>query len=317
VLFKDLLCAIPQPSGLWPLGERSISMYPLQRTCIRNALIKLHLLTVMLVGIKQSLPFASALSSRLPVRFSTPSALQLTNGCLPGRSAWTISSRSASRLLSTLSPSELDQLNEKIKEKGDEIRKLKESGAEKADLSTHITELLNLKAMLPSDEMGEQNGKMDKPAKNESRAKKASLTKEASKQTVVVEELSESELRVNRLAKIEAIRKAGVEPFEYTFQATHSAKQLAMAYDGKLKDGEEDVEADAAVAGRIMTRRVFGKLAFFTMQDETGMIQLQFDTNRLEESFQVCARQGKLLQKMDTCVGLTTFVSTNVCMSSN
>jgi WHEP-TRS domain/OB-fold nucleic acid binding domain len=265
--------------------------HPIQRTCIRNVLIKLHLLTVMLLGIKQSLPFARALSSLLPFRFST-TARQVTNGCLPGRSAWITSSSSPSRLLSTLSPSELDQLNEKIKEKGDEIRKLKESGAEKADLTTHITELLNLKAMLPSDEMGEHNGKMEKPDKNESRAKNAPPTKQPSKKTVVVEELSESELRVNRLAKIEAIRNAGVEPFEYTFQATHAAKQLAAAYDGKLTDGEEDVEADVAVAGRIMTRRVFGKLAFFTMQDETGMIQLQFDTNRLEESFQVCARRS-------------------------
>jgi len=58
-------------------------------------------------------------------------------------------------------------------------------------------------------------------------------------------------------------------------------------YEGKLADGEEDESADVAVAGRIMTRRVFGKLAFFTLQDESGTIQLQFDKTRLDESFKV------------------------------
>lgn len=36
-----------------------------------------------------------------------------------------------------------------------------------------------------------------------------------------------------------------------------------------------------------MTRRVFGKLAFFTLQDESGIIQLQFDKNRLGDNFKV------------------------------
>jgi lysyl-tRNA synthetase class II len=42
-----------------------------------------------------------------------------------------------------------------------------------------------------------------------------------------------------------------------------------------------------AVAGRIMARRVFGKLAFFTLQDNTGVIQLYIDKGRLGEEFNV------------------------------
>ena len=39
-----------------------------------------------------------------------------------------------------------------------------------------------------------------------------------------------------------------------------------------------------------MARRVFGKLAFFTLQDNTGVIQLYIDKGRLEEEFNVrCA----------------------------
>ena len=54
---------------------------------------------------------------------------------------------------------------------------------------------------------------------------------------------------------------------------THSAAALRSEY-AALADGEE-VEPDVpvAVAGRVMTKRVFGKLAFITMQDESGTVQ--------------------------------------------
>jgi lysyl-tRNA synthetase class 2 len=78
-----------------------------------------------------------------------------------------------------------------------------------------------------------------------------------------------------------------VEPFAYSFDCTKSAAQLTAEYEGRLDDGAEDEESDVSVAGRIMTRRVFGKLAFFTLQDESGIIQLQFDKNRLGDTFQV------------------------------
>lgn len=50
-----------------------------------------------------------------------------------------------------------------------------------------------------------------------------------------------------------------------------------------LTSGEE-VETEVAIAGRIMARRVFGKLAFFTLEDETGTIQLYLEKNRIQES---------------------------------
>jgi lysyl-tRNA synthetase class 2 len=81
------------------------------------------------------------------------------------------------------------------------------------------------------------------------------------------------------------MRDANVEPFEYTFDVTRSAAELAAEYDGRLQEGEEDDESDVSVAGRIMMRRVFGKLAFFALQDGSGTIQLQFDKNRLGDAF--------------------------------
>jgi len=97
--------------------------------------------------------------------------------------------------------------------------------------------------------------------------------------------MSESELRQARLAKVDAMKEAGAEPYAYTYAPTHSSEELKVLYEGKLEGGEEDEEADVAVAGRIMAKRVFGKLAFFTLQDEFGTIQLHLEKNRLGDTF--------------------------------
>lgn len=180
---------------------------------------------------------------------------------------------------------DLDELNDKIKAKGDEIRQLKADGIEKDALAPHIAELLALKAQLPESDNDDNS-----PPKKEKK-KKQQPQQEAKKKgpsPKKEEELSESELRLNRLAKVDAMRQANVEPFEYTYNVNRSSKQLNDEYTDRLEPGEEDEESDIAVAGRIMTRRVFGKLAFFTLQDETGTIQLQFDKGRLGDSFKVC-----------------------------
>jgi hypothetical protein len=194
------------------------------------------------------------------------------------------------RLMSTAV--DLDDLNKKIQGKGEEIRQLKADGIDKAALAPHIQELLALKAQLPADESSSSTAP---PPKQEKKKQKQPQKEKKTPQPKKVEEtMSESELRLSRLSKVESMREAGVEPFEYSFDPTRSAAQLISEYDGRLEGGEEDEESDVSVAGRIMTRRVFGKLAFFTLQDETGTIQLQFDKLRLGEAFQVRACVDRL-----------------------
>jgi hypothetical protein len=238
---------------LWTLMARSARAFSLQHSLVRNTM-----------SAKTSIQSVSTLSG-------------LNYGRRPGMMLLSTASSS--------SPAELEQLKENIKLKGEEIRQLKADGVDKADLAPVVQQLLALKAQLPPEE-GEQPKEKQKEA---SKPKKEKPKKQpAAKKAVVEETLSESELRAIRLAKVEAMREAGVEPFEYTYDATHTATELIVMYQDKLEGGEEDESADVAVAGRIMTRRVFGKLAFFTLQDATGTIQLQFDQNRLGDDFQVC-----------------------------
>ncbi|MDJ0566120.1 MAG: lysine--tRNA ligase, partial [Microcystis sp. M49629_WE12] len=50
-----------------------------------------------------------------------------------------------------------------------------------------------------------------------------------------------------------------------------------------LAPGEE-ISTEVAIAGRIIARRIMGKLAFFNLQDETGTIQLYLDKKRISET---------------------------------
>lgn len=58
----------------------------------------------------------------------------------------------------------------------------------------------------------------------------------------------------------------------YRFEPTTSAASLRVEF-GEIEDGTE-TGTKATIAGRLMLRRVQGKLAFGTLQDSTGRIQL-------------------------------------------
>ena len=80
------------------------------------------------------------------------------------------------------------------------------------------------------------------------------------------------ELRDTRLEKAEALRRLGQGPYALRFEANASLGQLQAAH-ADLPNGQER-QVEVVVAGRVMARRVIGKLAFFRLSDESGEIQL-------------------------------------------
>jgi len=92
--------------------------------------------------------------------------------------------------------------------------------------------------------------------------------------------MSEDEIRATRLEKVEQLRHLGFNPYAYRWESTHHAAELQEKF-ADLPTGEE-IDLEVAIAGRILLRRVFGKLAFFSLQDETGTIQLYLDKKRIE-----------------------------------
>jgi len=101
----------------------------------------------------------------------------------------------------------------------------------------------------------------------------------------------ENRLIKDRIEKLKALRELGVNPYPYSFDKTHNAKDILDKY-GDLK--EEDKTMDkVSVAGRIMTLRNMGKACFTHIQDQTGKIQLYIRKD------DVGADTYKLLKKLD------------------
>lgn len=92
--------------------------------------------------------------------------------------------------------------------------------------------------------------------------------------------MASDDIRAARLEKATQLKQLGFEPYAYRWEVTHHAADLQAKY-ADIPAGAE-VDDEVAIAGRIMLRRVFGKLAFFTLQDETGSIQLYLEKQAVQ-----------------------------------
>ncbi|XP_010500662.1 PREDICTED: lysine--tRNA ligase, chloroplastic/mitochondrial [Camelina sativa] len=91
-------------------------------------------------------------------------------------------------------------------------------------------------------------------------------------------------IRSIRLKKVEELRGQGLEPYAYKWEKTHSANQLQEIYKHLANGEESDNESDrVSIAGRVVARRAFGKLAFLTLRDDSGTIQLYCEKERLSD----------------------------------
>lgn len=75
------------------------------------------------------------------------------------------------------------------------------------------------------------------------------------------------ELRNERLRKLDELKQLGINPYPAKAHRTHNTAKIIS--DFSQLEGKE-----VTVAGRIISIRKFGKLAFIVVQDETNKIQL-------------------------------------------
>src|SRR3712207_8171112 len=78
-----------------------------------------------------------------------------------------------------------------------------------------------------------------------------------------------NDLQQTRLAKLDHLRDAGMEPFPPRDERTHTVQQVL--------DNFEDLGATREplkLAGRLMLRRVMGGSSFAHLEDESGRIQI-------------------------------------------
>jgi lysyl-tRNA synthetase class 2 len=93
-----------------------------------------------------------------------------------------------------------------------------------------------------------------------------------------------SELIQQRLKKLEALRKDGIDPYPNDFRVTHTSGDLREAF-GSLSDEElKSIGETFSLAGRIMAIRDFGKASFTQIQDRKGRIQVYLQRDIVGDS---------------------------------
>ncbi len=92
----------------------------------------------------------------------------------------------------------------------------------------------------------------------------------------------ENKLVAERRRKLDELRTAGFR-FPNTYRRTALAGQLHEIYDGYSNATLESEAVEVQVGGRMMTKRVMGKVSFATIQDRSGQIQVFLQRDALPE----------------------------------
>lgn len=105
--------------------------------------------------------------------------------------------------------------------------------------------------------------------------------------------MSDEILRQQRVKKRDALRERGVDPYGRRFPDVVAARDIrARAEPLNIEPGSHS-ELKVRVAGRIVLLRVMGKLAFATVRDRSGAIQLGLNRAVLGD------QQWELLKQLD------------------
>ncbi len=93
-----------------------------------------------------------------------------------------------------------------------------------------------------------------------------------------------SDLVQQRIKKLEALRKDGIDPYPNDFRVTHTSRNLHEAFDSLSDDELKSVGETFSLAGRIMAIRDFGKASFIQIQDRKGRIQVYLQKDIVSDS---------------------------------
>lgn len=88
-------------------------------------------------------------------------------------------------------------------------------------------------------------------------------------------------LEQQRVEKLKRLRTAGMEPYPRRVQRTHTTQEARRTYEAA--ESTETAPPTVTVAGRLVSIRVMGRVAFAHLEDESGKLQLFLRRNELGE----------------------------------
>ncbi|MEE8339640.1 MAG: lysine--tRNA ligase, partial [Xanthomonadales bacterium] len=100
--------------------------------------------------------------------------------------------------------------------------------------------------------------------------------------TTATPEVDENRLIAERRAKLDALREQGIA-YPNDFRKDTTADFLHARYAHTQSEELQQIEEVFSVAGRMMAKRVMGKIAFISLQDRSASIQLMVQRDQLPE----------------------------------
>ena len=91
----------------------------------------------------------------------------------------------------------------------------------------------------------------------------------------------------DRLAKIEELKRRGIEPYAYRYAVTHHTSVAREGFERSEREGSltEDGQGETVrLGGRLLSMRSHGKTVFADLGDRDGRLQLYFRKNDLGEA---------------------------------
>ena len=79
-----------------------------------------------------------------------------------------------------------------------------------------------------------------------------------------------SEIKEARLQKASSLVSKGFASYAQSFKVSHTTSFLTQEFD-YLENGQEE-DFSVSIAGRVLTKRVMGKIAFFTISDQDCLL---------------------------------------------
>lgn len=94
-------------------------------------------------------------------------------------------------------------------------------------------------------------------------------------------EIQRNDQELRRLEELQLLEEAGINAYPYSFDQSHSAKEILSSFDDEKPEELDNV----AVAGRIMAMRIMGKATFLHILDQSGRIQVYLKRDELPEFY--------------------------------
>lgn len=91
-----------------------------------------------------------------------------------------------------------------------------------------------------------------------------------------------------RRTKLDRIKEQGIAPFKHGVTRDTTAAEFQQCYEGQSRDELAANGVEHSMTGRIKAVRMFGKAAFFQLEDGSGRYQAFLARDELGDDFQLC-----------------------------